>query len=113
LKRFRVFIIQEAEEDLLEIYMYVSLNDSVGRADYVLTQLEACALSLSTTPYRGHVCPELDRIGISDYRELHFKPYRVIYEIAGQTVYIHAVLDGRRDLPSLLERRFTRQSGSY
>lgn len=108
MKRYRIIVIQEAEDDLLDIWSYIAANDSAGKADHVLTQLEVLCENLSTTPFRGHVCPELEPIGVSNYREVHFKPYRVIYEVAGKAVYVHAVLDGRRDLPSLLERRFTR-----
>lgn len=108
MKRYRVNVIQEAEDDLLDIWSYIASNDLAAKADHVLTQLEALCESLATIPFRGHVCPELESIGITSYREVHFKPYRVIYEITGKVVYIHAVLDGRRDLPSLLERRFTR-----
>ena len=36
------------------------------------------------------------------------KPYRVICEVIGRDVYIHCVLDGRRDMQSLLERRLVR-----
>ena len=31
-----------------------------------------------------------------------------IYQIEGQTVFVHCVLDGRRDLQELLERRLLR-----
>ena len=111
MKRYRVFIIQEAEDDLHDIHAYISADDSAEKADHVLAQLETLCGSLTTVPFRGHVCPELETIGITSYREVHFKPYRVIYEVSGKAVYVHAMLDGRRDLPSLLERRFTRLSG--
>ena len=42
------------------------------------------------------------------YREVHFKPYRIIYEIVGRKVFIHCVLDGRRAVQELLERRLLR-----
>ncbi|MCA1779686.1 MAG: type II toxin-antitoxin system RelE/ParE family toxin, partial [Xanthomonadaceae bacterium] len=63
---------------------------------------------LTELPERGHVPPELDRIGVTNYREVSFKPYRVIYEVIRQEAFIHCVLDGRRDIPSLLERRLIR-----
>lgn len=74
MKRYRVIVIQEAEEDLLDIYSYISANDSAGKAEHVLAQLEALCDSLSTAPFRGHICPELEPIGVSNYREVHFKP---------------------------------------
>jgi len=107
-RRYRVRIIEDAEQDLIEIYTYVATNDSVEKADYLLDRLETLCLSLDEPAARGHVPPELDRIGTSAYREVHFKPYRVIYQIIGRNVYIHCVLDGRRDMQALLERRLLR-----
>jgi len=107
-KRYRVRIVEDAERDLIDIYNYVAFHDSLGNATYVLEQLESLCLELSALPNRGHIPPELDRIGVTDYNEVHFKPYRVIYQIIGQDVLVHCVLDGRRDIPSLLERRILR-----
>ncbi len=108
MKRYRVRIVEDAERDLADIYRYVAYYDSPEHAAQVLEQLESLCLELSALPNRGHVPPELDRIGVTDYQEVHFKPYRVIYQVIGQDVFVHCVLDGRRDVPSLLERRLLR-----
>jgi toxin ParE1/3/4 len=44
-------------------------------------------------------------LGIRDYREVFFKPYRVIYRVMGDTVYVLLIVDGRRDMQTLLQRR--------
>lgn len=108
MKRYRVRLTEDAEQDLIDIYRYIALHDSVENADYVLDQLESLCSRLTELPERSHVPPELDRIGVTNYREVNFKPYRVIYEVIRQDVFIHCVLDGRRDIPSLLERRLIR-----
>lgn len=108
MKRYRVRIIEHAERDLLDIHTYVATHDSASSAAYVIDQLETLCLKLAELPLRGHVPPELDRIGVTNYREVHFKPYRVIYEVIGRDVFVHCILDGRRDLQSLLERRLLR-----
>lgn len=105
---FQVFIISEAEEDIFDIYHYIEFTDSLQHALQVADHLKKTCESLAYVPERGHFPPELERIGISDYREIHFKPYRVIYQILRKQVFIHAVLDGRRDLQELLERRLLR-----
>lgn len=107
-KSYRIRIIEEAEQDLIDIYDHVAIHDSVDKATYVLDQLESACLSLTELPFRGHIPPELERIGVTTYREVHFKPYRVIYEVVSQDVYIHCILNGRRDMQSLLERRLLR-----
>jgi len=107
-KRYRVRLAEDAEQDLIDIYRYIVFHDSVEKAAYVLDQLESLCSRLTELPERGHVPPELDRIGVANYREVYFKPYRVIYEVIRQDVFIHCILDGRRDMQSLLERRLIR-----
>lgn len=108
MKTYKIRITKDAEDDLLDIYDYVARHDSVERANHVLDKLESVIYSLDKTPTRGHIPPELDRIGVKQFKELHFKPYRVIYQIIDGQVIVHACLDGRRDMKSLLERRLTR-----
>ncbi len=108
MKRYRVRVIEDAEQDLIDIYTYVAASDSGEKAEHLLDRLQTLCLSLDKLATRGHIPPELERIGVTTYRQVHFKPYRVIYQISGQDVYIHCVLDGRRDMQSLLERRLLR-----
>jgi len=105
---YQVFIISEAEEDIFDIYQYILHFDSKQKALYVSDHLKKTCESLAYAPERGHFPPELERITISDYREIHFKPYRVVYQILGKQVFVHGVFDGRRDLQELLERRLLR-----
>lgn len=106
--RHQVLVAAEAEEDIFDIYRYVLRADGRNRADYVLRRLRDACQSLARMPRRGHSPPELERVGVRGYREVHFKPYRIIYQIAGRKVFIHCVLDGRRDLQGVLERRLLR-----
>lgn len=103
-----VYLTADAERDLLELYRYVALNDSIPKAHRLLDNIEKEIEGLASMPNRGHYLPELERIGILEFREVFFKPYRIIYEGAGTTVYVHCVLDGRRDLVDLLRMRLLR-----
>jgi len=98
----------DAEEDIFGIYRYVAINDSIQRAETLLKNLEDKTTDLGELANRGHVPPELNRIGISEYREIHFKSYRIIYQIIESDVYVHCVLDVRRDLEDLLQERLLR-----
>lgn len=40
-----------------------------------------------------------------EYRQVFFKPYRLIYRIVGKQVVVYLIVDSRRDLQSLLARR--------
>ncbi|MFA6473101.1 MAG: type II toxin-antitoxin system RelE/ParE family toxin [Candidatus Latescibacterota bacterium] len=106
--RYNIYVVSDAEEDLWDIYRYVSLSDSIEKAEYLINKLQETCQYLSESPKRGHIPPELERIGVVEYREIHFKPYRIIYQIIKSNVYIHCILDGRRELQELLERRFIR-----
>lgn len=98
----------DAEEDLFGIYRYVALNDSIEQADRLFEALKRACYSLRTLPLRGHIPPELQEIGVSQFREIRFKPYRIFYSIDRTAVTIHCVLDGRRDMQTLLEERLLR-----
>jgi toxin ParE1/3/4 len=106
--KYQVRIVAEAEDDIVDIYQYVLMQNGRERANHVLRKLRQVCASLATLPHRGHVPPELQRVGVCDYLETHFKPYRIIYEVADKKVFVHCVLDGRRDIQELLERRLLR-----
>ncbi len=108
MKKYSIYIIADAEEDLFKIYNYVSTNDSITKAKNLLSKLEETCKKLSTFPNRGHIPPELERIGIFDYKEIHYKPYRIIYQIVDTNIYIYCILDSRRDLLQLLQERLIR-----
>ncbi|MBD3242441.1 MAG: type II toxin-antitoxin system RelE/ParE family toxin [Chitinivibrionales bacterium] len=59
-------------------------------------------------PECGHIPPERERLAVREYREIHCKPYRTIHLIAGNRIFVPYVLDGRRELRELLERRLLR-----
>ena len=107
-KLFDVFLLENAENDIDEIYLYVKRNDSGEKAERLFNNIEQVILSLQTSPLRGHFPPELERIGVLEFREVFFKPYRIIYQVAGGSVFIHCVLDGRRDLLDILQQRLLR-----
>ncbi len=80
-----------------------------GRAgDRILGEIEKACLELEDFPERGNVPKELAILGIVEYRELHHKPWRMIYRVIGNDVVIYCVVDGRRDMVSFLQRRLLR-----
>jgi toxin ParE1/3/4 len=107
-KKYKVIIDPLAKTDLKELFIYVSLNDSVESANKLLDALESTCEKLAKYPERGHIPPELRETGIKNYLEIHYKPYRIIYEIESNLVYIHSVLDGRRNIQDILNNRILR-----
>ena len=108
MKQYQIRLTKEAEEDLIDLFEYIARKDSVDKAFYVLNQLETIIQNLKEMPERGNYPPELENQGIKDYREIHFKPYRVIYQVIGHHIAVLGCFDGRRDMQSVLERRMLR-----
>jgi toxin ParE1/3/4 len=102
---YDVLLTDSAAVDLEELDEFILSNDSVESADYVLGMLDEVIGTLAEFPERGKYPPELSALGIQDYREIFFKPYRVIYRVLEKKVYIYLVVDGRRDMQTLLLRR--------
>lgn len=102
---YKILLTEGAEQDLESIYDYVVQFDCVANANYVLDQLMKVAQSLSRFPERGSYPKELSTLGIHEYRQTSFKPYRIIYRIVEDKVIIYVIADGRRDMQSLLARR--------
>jgi toxin ParE1/3/4 len=102
---FEVLLTNDAAADLEEIYYYIALHDSPQKADYVLSRIEKEFSRLSEFPERGVYPKELMALGIREFREIFFKPYRIIYRVMGDIVYVLLIVDGRRDMQSLLQWR--------
>jgi len=106
-KTFKVIWTPIAERDLSEIIQYIA-SDSVSAAKKILTTLKTKADTLTSFPNRGRIVPELQHVGVSSYKELIVKRWRIIYRIDKQTVFVLAVMDSRRDLASILLERLLR-----
>jgi toxin ParE1/3/4 len=104
IKRYKVHWTSIALTDMREIIQHVS-EDDVGKADALLDRLDRVAESLETLPFRGRIVPELAKTGKRGYREIIMAPWRIIYQIRGDDVYLSAVLDGRRNLNEILCER--------
>jgi toxin ParE1/3/4 len=104
---FSVRFTAGARLDLRAIHLYITENDSREKADRVTSGIVQAALTLQGTPSRGAHPAELSHTGNSSYREIFFKPYRIVYRIRSRTVFIALIADGRRDMAPLLSRRLS------
>jgi toxin ParE1/3/4 len=105
MRRYYVAVTENASRDLDDIVDYIAQHDGPAKAAYVLDRISSVIERLSTLAETGPYPPELLGLGIREFREAFFKPYRLIYRVIGNTVYIDLIADGRRDMPSLLARR--------
>jgi toxin ParE1/3/4 len=104
---YRVELTAAAERDLQRIVEYVAEHDLPERAMHVLDAIEARIDGLMTEPTRGSYPHELSALGIRKFREVYFKPYRILYRIfeEEQVVRVFVIADGGRSLRRLLEQR--------
>lgn len=102
---FAVHLTDAATRDLEEIGDYIYRQDGPRRALHVVGRIEQSFQALSELPARGSYPAELLEFGIREYREVFSKPYRIIYRVTDEEVYVSVIADGRRDMRALLERR--------
>ena len=102
---FSVFLTADAVRDLEELYDYIDQHDAPGKAKRVLDRIEKTFNGLTESPERGAYPKELLALGVREYREVFFKPYRILYRVLNDAVYVYLIVDGRRDMQTLLQRR--------
>ena len=95
---------QSAKDDLLDIVIRIK-HDSPNIAREVYERLKKTAHSSNFFPLKGRVLPELLDEGITYYRELIQSPWRIIYRVGSDTVYIIAIIDSRQNLDDILLRK--------
>jgi len=84
----------EAIRDLAAIKDYIARSSLENAERFCISFLDAPD-RLGEWPRSGQVVPEF---GIELIREIQFRGYRVIYQIAEGACYIRAVIHGSRDI---------------
>lgn len=106
-----IIISEFAEDDLDEIaaYYFSRRPDYVGR---IISVFEENVESLQKHPKSGRIVPELERQGITKYRELIQEYYRIIYEISGNKIIVHTIIDDRRNFEEIIISKLSRYYGN-
>ena len=104
---YSVELTRSAAADLDDTVTWIARTDSLSSAIQVLDKIQSRIDSLNQQLERGAIPPELKNLGIDKYREVFFKPYRIIYQIKERRVVINVIADGRRNMSALLQRRLT------
>lgn len=89
----------------MQIGEYIAEHESPKRARDVVEQIERLVGTLAEFPHRGRYVREMLQLGVSDFREVTYGPFRVVYEVTSDEVDVHLIADGRRDMRALLTRR--------
>jgi len=106
--KYRIIWSNIAENDLKSIIEYIA-DENLLDAQKILQNIKEKASSLYLFPNRGRLVPELKDQGILQYREIIHSPWRIIYRISENNVYILSVLDARRNIEDILLKRLLDQ----
>ncbi|MGY2267297.1 type II toxin-antitoxin system RelE/ParE family toxin [Pseudomonas sp. F8002] len=102
---FRVEILHSAKSDLKEIKSYLTRQFSAASWQQTYDSLKHALRRIETQPYAGSMPEEIERVNLSQYRQVVCGMNRIIYEIRDKTIYIHIIADTRKNLRSLLLKR--------
>jgi len=82
-----------ALDDVNSIAEYIA-RDSVDQATLFVARLLEVTDRLQEFPFSGRVIPE---IGNQSCREIIYRPYRIMYRLEGNEVWITGVVHGARN----------------
>ena len=105
-----VQVTESADRDVGEAVDYFLDIEEYDAADDFLNQFEAVKQRLEELPERGHVPEEFKKIDVLTYREVHFGKFRLIFHVekALRSVFVDAVLHGKRNVERILKERLIR-----
>ena len=106
----KVVMLESAEHDLKELRSYILKTFSVETWHNTYNQIKESIRNLGQFPQLGNIPIEIESLNLTQYRQIISGMNRIIYEIRHETIYIHIIVDSRRDMQSLLTRRLLRMA---
>jgi plasmid stabilization system protein ParE len=105
---FQVVFLASAEQDLKELKTYIikEFGQKAWQTSYA--KIKESVEVLKTFPMSGSLPGELERLGLTQYRQIISGMNRIIYEPRQTVIYIHIVADVRKDMRTLLTKRLLR-----
>ena len=104
MQKYTVNWTNDAVSDFDNIIDYIFRENKTNAKSIYLAITEQCQ-DLDYFPFRGHIVPELEAFGFSNYREIIYKRWRIIYSVEGKNVYLLLILDSRQDIQEQLVYR--------
>ncbi len=83
-----VLLTDDAARDLEKIHDYVAQNDAPEKADQLLDHMGKAFAGLSELPERGSFPKKLLGWGVREYRQVYYKPCRIIYRVGVGAVFV-------------------------
>jgi toxin ParE1/3/4 len=89
----KIIVSDEADNDLLLIFSYLSQNSSQA-AELFASEIDRCLANVSAFPFSGSPRPRLG----SDIRGIVVPPYLILYAVRSDHITILRVLHGSRNI---------------
>jgi len=86
--------------------MVRNFGKDASQASYA--KIKDAVNTIGAFPLGGNVAEELDRLHLTQYRQVVSGMNRIIYEVRQEIIYLHIICDTRKDMKSLLTRRLLR-----
>lgn len=99
-RRYAIRYLRTAQQDLGEIFDYITRDDATAAAT-LLAAFDQAIAQLATYPFLGSV-PKDDRLQRLGYRMLVVGKYLIFYVVKTETVQIRRVLHSSRQYQFLL-----------
>ncbi len=104
MRTYTVIWTNNTQYDLELIIEYIKIESLLTAKEIFFAIKNECD-QLYYMPTRKRVVPELQQIGLTQYRELLFKRWRIIFKIKESDILVLAVLDSSRNLEDILFQR--------
>jgi len=104
MQTYKVFWTKDAISDFDAIITHIFTENKTNAKAMFLAIKEQCS-TLEHFPFRTRVVPELESLGIMQYRELIFKRWRIIYSVDDNIVNLLLIIDSRQDMQEQLVQR--------
>lgn len=88
---YKIVFLTSAEQDLKELKSYVVKNFSLNAWQDTYGKLKNPIRNLKVFPQVGAIPEELERLNLTQYRQIISGMNRVIYEVRQEIIYIHLV----------------------
>jgi toxin ParE1/3/4 len=105
---FELLITRDAERDLDRIYDGVFKSEGKQRANSQIGAIFESLTMQCLTLELGGVPPELRALGVLEFREHYFEPYRMFYRQTEHQMILHLISNARCDMEYMLARRLLR-----
>ena len=105
MQKYTVNWTNDAVSDFDNIIDYIFRENKTNAKSIYLAIKEHCQ-DLDYFPFRGHyLVPELEAFGFSNYREIIYERWRIIYSVESKNVSLLLILDSRQDIQEQLVYR--------